>query len=262
MVIHEGRKVLLPRSQFIEGPTMTDERSVEVLISWLNERLDNCQRIAAQKRGADRMGWLEDAAYFREAAAALLREKARADGAEKKYRYVIKHVNYGPSDDGMTWASWDWCVDVASMAPESIDAAIDAALSSEPCGLPMTDERSVELLPCPFCGCKKTHVFQPTCNQRTPYNPSDRAYPTVRCALCYAETCGNNWDESASSAVDKWNIRSDAALLREKARADEAVNVLTLIEMESRDGGQWTMRDVNEVARAALSSEQSKEGGG
>lgn len=38
---------------------------------WLQERLDNCQRLAAQKKGKDRDGWLQDARYFSEALNAL-----------------------------------------------------------------------------------------------------------------------------------------------------------------------------------------------
>jgi hypothetical protein len=95
---------------------MTDERSVEELISWLNERLDNCQRIAAQKRGADRMGWLEDASYFRDAAAALLREKARADEAEKALDTLIAAFASHP---------------VSSIIKAKARKSLAAALSSE-----------------------------------------------------------------------------------------------------------------------------------
>lgn len=45
---------------------------------WLQERLDNCQRIAATKTGADRTGWLVDARYFNEALMRLHKAKAVA----------------------------------------------------------------------------------------------------------------------------------------------------------------------------------------
>lgn len=39
----------------------------EELIKWLAERRDNCLRIAEEKTGEDRLGWLIDAAYFDQA---------------------------------------------------------------------------------------------------------------------------------------------------------------------------------------------------
>ena len=49
------------------------------VVDWLQERMDNCHRIAAQKKGADRESWLQDSRYFAEAVNALTSGE-RTDG--------------------------------------------------------------------------------------------------------------------------------------------------------------------------------------
>lgn len=50
-------------AQMVDG---AGHGSAEV-IAWLEERRENCVRIAGSKRGADSDGWLSDAAYFADA---------------------------------------------------------------------------------------------------------------------------------------------------------------------------------------------------
>ena len=48
------------------------------LEEWLQERYDNCVRIAAQKDGEEKRGWLVDAQYFDRALRALAKSKDEA----------------------------------------------------------------------------------------------------------------------------------------------------------------------------------------
>jgi hypothetical protein len=72
-----------------------------------------------------------------------------------------------------------------------------------------------ELLPCPFCGGEASDT-PPNCHQSTPYDPTDRMYPIVRCKSCggTAEGACNDGridNRSTASAVAAWNTRADTA---------------------------------------------------
>lgn len=64
------------------------------------------------------------------------------------------------------------------------------------------------LKPCPFCGSIFIEDLPPTCTERSPYNPADRAFPVVRCAECLAEAPGEDWDHTKASAIAAWNRRA------------------------------------------------------
>lgn len=78
---------------------MSDKEKIEALKEWLTERLDNCERIAHSKVGAERRGWLEDAAYFRAAVASihkLERAQCAIDDMTVRYR---EFCNYCHGDE-------------------------------------------------------------------------------------------------------------------------------------------------------------------
>ncbi len=86
----------------------------------------------------------------------------------------------------------------------------------------MTDKKN----PCPFCGRSEALVLGPTCNKATPYDPSHRAFPIVRC-WCGAAVPGDNWDTSGKTAIAAWNRRApddrDARIAELEAKLDAAL---------------------------------------
>ena len=48
-----------------------------------------------------------------------------------RYRAIKEKIDYSEGDDGMTWATLDWCVDVHSLSPLDLDEAIDQIIMEE-----------------------------------------------------------------------------------------------------------------------------------
>lgn len=63
-----------------------------IVLAWLEERRDNCRRIATAKTGPDAKGWIEDAGLF-EAAHTLIARVAE-----------LQRQNEAQKDE---WLSWD-----------------------------------------------------------------------------------------------------------------------------------------------------------
>ena len=74
------------------------------LINWLREREANCVRIAAEKQGDDKAGWLEDGEYMRAAVDAIVQRDElalRLKGAAEKLR-----VAWQTTDDDELADEW------------------------------------------------------------------------------------------------------------------------------------------------------------
>lgn len=86
------------------GPLSAIERKGDPdLLAWLADRLQNCETIASHRIGADRSGWLEDAAYFKRAIAMLAAAPAPAEPVQEAMNLTVwkdgSYLSQKPFDD-------------------------------------------------------------------------------------------------------------------------------------------------------------------
>ena len=51
-----------------------------------------------------------------------------AEQDARRYRLLLQFIRYEAEPDGFQWATMEWCVEVASLAPATLQEAIDAAI--------------------------------------------------------------------------------------------------------------------------------------
>lgn len=59
--------------------------------------------------------------------AALRQELEEAKRDAGRYQTLMPMITYQDSEDGYAYAKLEWCVEISSMAPNSLDEALDAA---------------------------------------------------------------------------------------------------------------------------------------
>lgn len=106
-----------------------------------------------------------------------------------------------------------------------------------------------ELKPCPFCG-GKGNASERTCDKDSQYNPNDRAYPVVRCSVCFTTVSGKDWS-GISTAIEAWNKRATATPPADAALADELDCVASELATYQSDNAATVSR-----AAAALRARQ------
>lgn len=89
-----------------------------------------------------------------------------------------------------------------------------------------------ELKPCPFCG-GKGNASERTCDKDSRYNPNDRAYPVVRCSVCFTTVGGKDWS-GISTAIEAWNKRATATPPADAALADD-LDAMTVCDSNRLD---------------------------
>lgn len=94
-----------------------------------------------------------------------------------------------------------------------------------------------ELKPCPFCG-GKGNASERTCDKDSRYNPNDRAYPVVRCSVCFTTVGGKDWS-GISTAIEAWNKRATATPPADAALADSIDSLGFVISGDNPPVKEW-----------------------